>query len=117
VTGEVVIRIVDLPEIQTALTDASVALFSANVELENLRKMLADANAREEAQIKRLGRLNTIIKLVVDRGACSIVPCDGIGDRKCDVHQAIADLDPKPVPMCKVDALEDLFPPAEGSPT
>lgn len=109
------------------------ALFSANVEIDNLRKMLADEKQRL-ALIKEIseeaGRLVQFVikprleKLeAIARDAKRLLEVDG-GDpcKHWDAHEnlivrenlvkGLADLDPKPVPMCKADPLGDLFPPA-----
>lgn len=66
------------------------AYFSANVEIENLRKMLADANAREANLITLLDQIRkTYPNLRVDLD----LDVDAVG---------------------KPDALRDLFPPARG---
>jgi len=94
-------------------------LLPLTVERDNLRKMLEDANAREELQTAVTRKLWTVIRLVVDKMGCSIPPCDGISGRPCEIHQAIADLtEPPPAPMCKPDPLHDIFPATgEGRPT
>jgi len=110
-------------------------VFQANVERDNLRKMLEDSNQREQALIQSGNELrrqrddardarDAALKQAGDLDAALLKvlktphTCENgyAGGPDCPGCKAIIDLgDFKPVPMCKPDALADLFPPARKS--
>lgn len=106
-------------------------LFSASVEIDNVRKMLADANAREQAHIAKAEHIKALVALhvaVLDWWEYRNEPMHGhsvpgiwdddngyLAGTRCDICAARAALEaavnalfafapPKPVPMCKTDS-------------
>lgn len=103
-------------------------IFSANVEIDNLRKQLTDEKAKvtlyDRALHDTLGSLHvinararTIVKWIKDPNLKPDEEAAAIVEERGKAHTRILQaLDSsKPVPMCRLDALEDLFPPAGGT--
>lgn len=70
--AEIQIKILDLPEVQAIIEKANDALFSANVEIDNFRKMLADRDSEiliiRAMNAKRYDALDLLRKMTEDVG-------------------------------------------------
>jgi hypothetical protein len=107
------VKILDLPEVKKIIDEARDALFGANVEIDNLRKQLADAKAERE----RLRELAAEMLSHVRSG----VPVHLPHARALSLHideVVVARwgeaFDLKPRPMCKPDPMGDVFPPSRS---
>jgi len=101
-------------------------VFSANVELDNLRKQLADEKAKALLYDKTLhrtlgslhvinARAGNIVRWIKDPNLKAEVEAQAIVDERGKAHECIVEaVTPKPVPMCKPDALHDIFPESSG---